>query len=81
MILLCSVILTRLTAVVDLHPVTMLESGTIPMELIELREYHTLNMNSNFTETEDRKLYASIIDGAHLQKEDFSVVKYQIPAA
>ena len=34
-----------------------------------------------FIETEDHKLYASIINKAHLLKEDFSDVKYQIPAA
>ena len=78
MILLCSVILTRLTAVVDLRTATKLESGTIPMEL-KWKLRNCLHMN--FTEAEDHKLYASIINKAHLLKEDFSDVKYQIPAA
>ena len=69
----CSVILTRLNAVVNV--LTELGSGTIPMELEwELRE----GFKMNFTEIEDHKLYSSIVDKARLQKEDFSDVKCQM---
>ena len=72
--MLCSVVLTRLTAAVN---PTKLESGTFPMELkLELR----ISLKKNFTEIEECKLCASIIDKAILQKEDISDVKYQIPA-
>ena len=61
-IMLCSVVLTKLTAVVNLWP-TELGSGTIPMELAwELWE----GPQMNFTEIEDHKLYASIIDKGRL---------------
>ena len=75
--LLCSVVLTSLTAVV-LNP-TKLESGIFPVELEwGLREC----LKMNFTEIGDHKLYASIVDKAHsVQKEDISDVKYQIPGA
>ena len=74
MMLLCSVILTSLTAVIN---PTKLESGIIPMELWwELRQ----SLKMNFIETEEHKLYASIIAMSHLPKEGYSNVKYQIPA-
>ena len=72
MMLLCSVILTNLAAVVP----TKLESGIFPMEL----KWEGLKMN--FIETEEHKLYASIVAKGHLpnSKEGYSNVKYQIPA-
>ena len=74
-LLLCSVTLTRLIAAPMKWVKLELESGTFPMELVwELR----VRLKMNFTEIEEHKLYASIIDKAHLQKEDFSDVKYQI---
>ena len=73
MVMLCSVILIRLTAVA-LIP-TELGSGTFLMELkLELG----VPLNMNFTEIEERKLCASIIDKAHLQKGELSDVKYQM---
>ena len=72
--MLCSVILTSVTVVVNLP--TEMESGTFPMELkLVFREF----LKMNFTGIEAHKLYASIINKAYLrQKEDFSDVKCQI---
>ena len=61
--LLCSVILTNLTAVVN-FPAKM-ESGTFPMEL-EL--VFKVRLKMNFTEIEEHKLYVSIIEKVHSQK-------------
>ena len=75
MMLLCFVILTSLTAVVNVP--TELDSGTFPVEL----EWGYGLKTVNFTEIGDHKLYDSIIDkAAHLPKEGYSDVKYQIPA-
>ena len=75
--MLCSVILTKLTAVFTLP--TELGSGTIPMEL--KWEFWDTTILMNFIEIEEYKLYVSIvdiIDKAYLQQKDFSDVKYQI---
>ena len=72
----CSVILTKLTAVVI---TTELESGIFPMELKWKLWEGPLDMN--FIEIEEYKLYASIIDKADLQQDwDFFDVKCQMPA-
>ena len=74
-LLLCSVTLTRLIAALMRWVKLELESGTFPIELQwVLREY----LKMNFTEIEEHKLYASIVDKAHLQKKDVSDVKCQI---
>ena len=80
MMMLCSVILT--TLIVAIHTMAMdcgeQESGTTPMEVEwELRE----GIKMNFIETGEHKLYDLIVDKAHLQQEDFSDVKYQMPVA
>ena len=70
--MLCSVILTRLTAV----PITPeLESGTFLMELKWELGDQTL-LRTFCTETETKVLYVSTAV-VILQKEDFSDVKYQ----
>ena len=76
MITLYSAILTRITAAPITWMKLELESGTFPMELVWVLKC----LKMNFTEIEEHKLYASIIDKAHSnsQKEDYSNVKCQM---